>query len=245
MNVSLCRGSVGDLPRIVFIGLLLLLYSQNSMAAKPRPAPNRGADLGTAAGSEYEARELPAPAKSDLSTTREGAADRWLPSINRSLTTALVFVLAIIFLAAWIVKRAYPGANLLFGTLPVLQVLGRTNLGPKQTLTLVRLDGKLLLLGLTDHAVNHVLTIDDPEEVSRLVTLIEQSRSAGIAGGFKHFFSREASEIHRRQADGTEISEPAENLSDENEVLQLKNELSSLINKVEKLKGIGGRSISG
>lgn len=232
-------------PPIVIIGLIVLLGSGNIFAGATLPAPNQGAEIGSGAGPDVESRALPAAESAKPAATQAPPGSGGFRSLTGSLTTALLFVLVIIFLAAWIVKRAYPGSNLLFGSLPVLQVLGRTHLGPKQTLALVRLDGKLLLLGVTDHAINPVLTIEEPEEVSRLLSVIEQNRPAGITAGFRHFFSREATEIHRHQEVSADSDENLENLNEEKDVLQLKNELNSLINKVEKLKGIGGQGISG
>ncbi len=228
---------------LVIIGLFVLIYAGNLRAEKMPVTPNSGSKIQTGE-SDIESRSL-ASTKSVSQPTQPGSGGgRFTPSTLSTIWTALIFVLALILVAAWLIRKAYPGGNLLFGTLPVLQVLGRTHLGPRQTLAMIRLDNKLVLLGITDHQINPILTIDDPEEVSRLVSVIEQSRPASITSGFRGLFSREAREIQQQQAGLEEISTNSSSISTENEVLQLKSELNSLINKVQKFKGIGGQNFS-
>jgi len=228
--------------QIVFIGLSGIPGAP-IFAEKATLSPNSGVNLSEP---DLEKKEL---GKSGLPlTTTNPAGHRnpdWLSgSIFSSVWVALGFVLLLIILTAWLLRKAYPGSRLLFGSLPMLQVLGRTHLGPKHTLALVKLDSKLLLLGLTDHQINPLMTIEDPEEVSRLVTLLEQSRSSGLAAGFKQFFSRERDEMVRQQESESDMITNSSTNVVESDVLQLKSEINSLLNKVQKLKGIGGQDPS-
>jgi flagellar biosynthetic protein FliO len=245
MKTALCRGKRSLRPILVIIGLLLLGNSTFLVAAKPEKIAMGGGKVAQGADSSIENKAFPAD-KAPKTTTQAGKSSGIFSTPNfGTIWTALAFVLALILIGAWLVRKAYPGSSLLFGSLPVLQVLGRTHLGAKQALVLVKLDNKLILLGLTDHQINPVLTIDDPEEVSRLLTFIEQARPTGITSGFRQFFSRESSEIQHQQEAATDNSLNFLYKNKENDVLQLKNEINLLINKVEKIKGIGGQNISG
>ncbi|MFA5865097.1 MAG: flagellar biosynthetic protein FliO [Phycisphaerae bacterium] len=233
-------------PYIVIIGLTLLLGSKNLYAENSSAITNRGASIGQSPDTSVENDQInPNTLPTLPSTAAKQPIDKFSPNLFSPVTAALIFVLIIIFIVAWIIKKTYPGGNMLFGTLPILQVLGRTHLAPKQTLALIKLDSRLILLGITDHQINPILTIDQPEEVSRLTTLIEQNRPAGITGSFRSLFSRETTEISHQQDSLPDISLNSLNKFDETEVLQLKNELHSLINKVQKLKGIGSHDSSG
>jgi flagellar biosynthetic protein FliO len=245
MKTASTRGKRNLRPILVIIGLLLLENSNFLYAGKADNIAMSGGKVVQGADISVEKKILP-PDETPKTTTQAGkTSDIFSTSIIGTIGTALAFVLALILIGAWLVRKAYPGSSLLFGSLPVLQVLGRTHLGAKQSLVLVKLDSKLILLGLTDHQINPVLTLDDPEEVSRLLTFIEQARPTGITSGFRQFFSRESSEIQHQQEPGNEDSLNFLYKNKENEVLQLKNELNLLINKVEKFKGIGGQNNSG
>jgi flagellar biogenesis protein FliO len=166
------------------------------------------------------------------------------PSGLSSPWVALVVVLGIILVATWTLRKAWPGANTLFGSLPVLQVLGRTHLSPKQTLALIKLDNKLLLIGLTDHQISPLMTLENPEDISRVLSQIEQTRTAGITGGFRNLFSHENQTFRDENTPPIALYEDSSDKNGENGVLELKTELNTLLKKVRKLKGNGGKDLS-
>jgi flagellar biogenesis protein FliO len=173
---------------ITVIGLLSV-FAPAALHADEKIVPNKGLTTSTP---NIEDKHL---AKLDSSVQTDSSTGQTKKSYNLPLLTnpwiALATVLIIIIGGAWLVKRIYPGGNMLFGSLPILQVLGRTHLSSKQTLVMIKVDNKLLLLGMTDHQITPLMTIDSPEEVSHLLTQIEQSRPASITTGFKHFFTNE------------------------------------------------------
>ena len=64
-------------------------------------------------------------------------------------------------------------------------MLGSIALGPKMSVCVVELAGKVLLLGVTEHNVSLLGEVDDEEEIERLH---RQSFAAGSGGAM---FSRE------------------------------------------------------
>ena len=75
--------------------------------------------------------------------------------------TALV--LGTIIGGAWLLKR-YGGERLIQTSSPDIQVVGRKYLSPRQSLAIVKVRGKELLLGITDHSIQLVDHLDSDEE---------------------------------------------------------------------------------
>ncbi len=170
-------------------------------------------------------------------------------SLFTSTTVALVFVIILIFAIAWIFRKAWPGGRTLFGSIPFVNILGRTSLSPKQSIVAIKVGGRIILLGVTEHHISKIVSIEDAEEVSKFLSYIEQNRSSSISSTFRNLFKSEtmdlqteASELLEGDLSGSErnFSKTSDKI-EENDVLNLKNEINMLLNKVEKLKGIGGR----
>ncbi|MCG8587594.1 MAG: flagellar biosynthetic protein FliO [Pirellulales bacterium] len=83
---------------------------------------------------------------------------------------ALIFVVGIFLLVAWLMKR---GASTSMRALPTeaFEVLGRSTLGPQQAVQLVRLGNKLLLVASSAEGASTLAEIDDKAEVERLAAM--------------------------------------------------------------------------
>jgi flagellar protein FliO/FliZ len=222
----------------MIIGLLSIVAPTTLRADEKKITANVAATVAT--DTDFEQRNLK-PNKSPQNSSSTGQVNKSfsIPLLANpwvALATVLVLILGVF----WLLKRISPGGKMLFGSLPVLQVLGRTHLSSKQTLVMIKVDNKLLLLGMTDHQITPLLTIDSPEEVSHLLTQIEQNRSASITTGFKHFFSNENNLLQQEPNTPTSVSELSSDKNAESGVLQLKTELNTLLQKVQKLKRNGG-----
>lgn len=151
---------------------------------------------------------------------------------------ALVIVIGLILFISWILRRISPASGYLFRSIPTLKVLGRFYISSGQSIILVKFDRYLILLGATNNSINNLLTIKDAEEVSRIVALIEQQSPDSITSTFKKLFidgiNKFSSYTGEDSIDGTHQRE-------EKKVLDLKNEINMLLNKIEDLKGTGGR----
>lgn len=79
----------------------------------------------------------------------------------------LFAVLALVALAAWAVKKYLPARRLVSGT-GVMEIVARLPLNPKQSLVLVKMGQRMVLVGLSPERVNTVCLVDDPEEVANL-----------------------------------------------------------------------------
>lgn len=219
----------------IIIGLILffppVLRAQNS------PVANQGLNIRTQTQpASIEDKKINLPSQKSGKSDESGAGIKSF-SVFSTTTLALGFVVAIILALAWVLRKTGPGGRILFGSLPMLKFLGKTHISPKQSIGMVKLEHRLILIGITEHQITHLLTIDDPDEVSRITSGVEQNRSSSITSTFKGMFSHETDNLNEsREAD---IQEKKSDKKSENDILNLKNDINMLLNKVEKLKGKG------
>ncbi len=150
----------------------------------------------------------PAPLQSPLplakpSNTMPGTdADK--PNLKPLATGAasLGLVLGLFLLVVWSVRRGMTKGT---GVLPAeaVEVLGRTTIGGRQQVHLVRCGNKLVLLSASGAGVSALTEISDPAEVARLQEICRYS-SAPV-GAFKQLLGRvnapSFSAMHAEQLD--------------------------------------------
>lgn len=139
-----------------------------------------------------------------LSTGRSGASQTTsitatpMPSVLR-VALALLVVIVLLVGGMWLVRRTVPAARQ-FGGQPVIEILTRQYLGPKQQLCLIRLNHRLLLIAATTTSVNTITEISDPEEASALIGQISSARGNSISAGFEQWirsFTRQYSSTEK------------------------------------------------
>ena len=111
--------------------------------------------------------ELPSP----LTSAPEGQpfAGDWLNARESGwrMLVALLLVLALICIMVFVLKRV-AGGGPVFLDQRLGRVIGRIPLGPKAILYLVRVGGKILVVGTTPTAISLVAEITDPEIVNQM-----------------------------------------------------------------------------
>jgi flagellar biogenesis protein FliO len=100
---------------------------------------------------------------------------------------ALIFVIAIFLLIAWFMKR---GASRGMRTLPTeaFEVLGRSSLNAQQSVQLVRVGNKLLLVASSADGASTLTEIDDAQEVERLSGLCMTGKNTSATKEFHEAF---------------------------------------------------------
>jgi len=89
---------------------------------------------------------------------------------------ALVVVVGLIFLARYLLKR-FGGTGKLSGRSAVLEVLARTSLTSRHQLFLVRMSGRLVLVGAGPGGLSCLAEVTDPDEISKLLAAVEAGRT--------------------------------------------------------------------
>jgi flagellar biogenesis protein FliO len=97
---------------------------------------------------------------------------------------SLAVVLGLFFLVILLVRRHLPKG---MGPLPsdVLELLGRAPVGQKQSVTLLRLGDRLLLVAISAAGIETLSEITDPDEVTRLVGICRQAQPQSATTAFR------------------------------------------------------------
>ncbi|MFO0817283.1 MAG: flagellar biosynthetic protein FliO [Pirellulales bacterium] len=98
--------------------------------------------------------------------------------------TTICLVVGAACAMVWLARRGLPTAR---GRLPeeALECLGRASLGPKLEVHLLRIGGKLLLVGSSANSHQTLTEITAPEEVERIVAACATERGASVAASMQ------------------------------------------------------------
>ena len=103
----------------------------------------------------------------------------------------LAAVLALIAGLAIVVKRCMPARRLLTGA-GVVDIVTRTPLSPKQSLVLIKMGRKLVLLGVCPERISALTTVEDADQVAALMGEAASRRPGSISSEFSETFNQEA-----------------------------------------------------
>jgi len=181
------------------------------------------------------------PEKADSLSAKEQNQSS-MPSPWKTLVS-LVIVLALIVGVTYLFKRFSLNANR--NSMPAgVEILARSSMNPKQSLCLVQLGNRLVLLGQSPNHISSLQTIDDPDEIAQIMGQLEQKKTLSISNTFGKLFHREK-ELYENY-ENPAISLDIEDNQDQNQPnqpwCQAKGELSSLFEKVKGLSKIRFRS---
>ena len=109
------------------------------------------------------------------------------------LVSPLLAVLAIITVLAVAFRKWLFRSNRLGGG-GVINVLTRHHLSPKQSLCLVQLGRRVLLVGVTPDRINAVAEIHDPEEASMILSAVARKRPGSFSSVLSRFGERDPGE---------------------------------------------------
>jgi flagellar biogenesis protein FliO len=103
--------------------------------------------------------------------------------------TTICLVVGAACAMVWLARRGLPTTR---GQLPeeALECLGRASLGPKLEVHLLRIGGKLLLVGSTANSHQTLTEITAPEEVERIVAACSTERGASVAASMQRTLSQ-------------------------------------------------------
>lgn len=153
------------------------------------------------------------------------------PSGNGLMGFALPLagVLALIAIIVWAVKKYLPNVRRLTGS-TAMKVVARTHLSPRQSIAVVRLGRRLLVVGQTADNLTPLGVVEDPEEVSELLGEIESGKATSAVGHFNKVFQKTNDEF--AAADEAADGEP-----EDGEINRVRTELESLTRKVREVTG--------
>lgn len=144
----------------------------------PNPSPNNGSGLILKPRSE---KSLTSP-----------SAPKNTKSSFLSILASLGIVIGLFLFLAWAMKRS---SSQHAPNLPkeVIQVLGRTQIAPRQLLYVLRFGSRLVLVTQQAGQTTTLSEIEDPLEVDRIAGLCEQNSPNSISNSFREVFQQVAS----------------------------------------------------
>ncbi len=139
---------------------------------------------------------------------------------------ALGAVLLLIAIVAWGLKRLGPKGQL-GGS--AIRILSRSHLSPKQSLALIRVSDRVMLVGITPDRISHLTTFDDPVGVD-----VMTASTSGNAVPRESFGGLLDSESRLFEVDN-DVEEQVSN-ADLGTVRQTRRNLKNLLGRVKTLK---------
>ncbi len=103
---------------------------------------------------------------------------------------ALTLVIGLIFVARAAVRRLNPGAASPTRLGGALQVLGRTSVGPKQAVMLMRVGQRILVVGDSAGTMRTLAEVTEPEEVADLLAEVSRAQVGSATRAFEQMLGR-------------------------------------------------------
>ncbi len=165
----------------------LLPVANRQATAKQSKQPSLAGPSSPIAEKDERLR-LPPPSKQASNKSEPSSR----PTATRALSTvlgSLGVVVGLFLLVAWFTRKTLPKAA---QHLPseVVEVLGRTPLAARQSMQLIRVGKKMLLICVTANGAETLTEITDPEEVDRIAGVCQQKRSDSISTTFRQVISQ-------------------------------------------------------
>ena len=136
--------------------------------------------LGQGSGAERSTRSVIPSQDSDAPAYSGG----WI----LSTLTALGVVIGLIFL----LRLAYSkiSGTPVVTTTSAVEVLSRTSVAPKSHVLLLRVGGRVLIVGESSGGLRTLSELSEEGDVAQLLQAVETSRPQSIAGGFQHMLGK-------------------------------------------------------
>ncbi|MEM1209893.1 MAG: flagellar biosynthetic protein FliO [Planctomycetota bacterium] len=135
-------------------------------------------------------RPLGLPSNSSSPIDRASAVDGNTGWVLSTLS-ALGVVLGLVFLARWCLTRMQNGGEPVARTAAV-EVLSRVPIGNRQRVMLLRIGGRIVVVGDAGGSLSTLAEIDDEQEVAELLQSVSANRSNSAASGFRDLYRQMA-----------------------------------------------------
>lgn len=222
---------------LMLLGLSATARGEDDGATRGAAVP---ADVGTPLLDDdvWASPDVAAPAMDPRPLARDNGRGTWASSDADDsartsaawlrTTLALGGVVGLIGLLAWGYRRVAAGGSLGFTLRPprgtLIEVVGRATLAPRQTVCLVRVGPRLVLLGCSADAVRTLDVIDDPDLTARLLGEAQRASNDSNSAVFAQCLDRES-----------RAYPPDEELPDEDELAPEAQRLESVQDTLQRM----------
>ncbi len=193
---------------------------------------------------EYQEKTVVAsgkPATKTVLNRNDDASDANITASFWQPVMALALVIGLIIAIAFVFKRFVP-LTAKINNSGAIEILGRTIVNSRQSLCLVKMGRRLVLVGLSPNHMASIETIDDQDEVARLLGELETGADGSISRTFSNLFRREVLEYDDADSEeGVEIDNYKPDVDSAGPSVAVGAELNSLLDKVKGLAKIKRR----
>lgn len=148
--------------------------------------------------------------------------------------TALGLVIGLVLLLRFGITKF--GGRVAAAPSRAVEVLGRTAVAPKNHVLLLRVGGRVLVVGDSGAGLRTLSEIEDPDEVASLLASVESDRQTSATSGFNRLLERYTGSYWRADALADEGADNAEVGFD-----RARDSVSSLLGRVRSFTGRDGR----
>ncbi|MEM9915318.1 MAG: flagellar biosynthetic protein FliO [Planctomycetota bacterium] len=207
-------------------------YAGDSAEARPERTAEPAAELEAQRVASVALEETPLGASSDAQASLEGIDN---PAGGWALSTlaALGIVIGLIFAARWLYTKM--GGAVVAKPSPVVEVLSRTPVAPKNHVLLLRVGQRVLVVGDSSSGLNTLADVDDPEEVASLLQSVSSHSDRSVTKSFNALVSRFNGDYDGQTRVALEGGDTSEIYTD-----RTRNSLSGLTSKLRTLGSKGG-----
>lgn len=114
----------------------------------------------------------------------------------------LLAIMALIYVVAVIFRRLAPGATRMFNS-RAMKVLARTYVSPKQSLLLVEIGNRLLVLAHSSESITRVSEITEPDELDLIRQITSDEGAQSVSTNFRDIFRRSEQRTTESAREGT------------------------------------------
>ncbi len=200
-----------------------------------------------------ESEDRPIPREGSRGAGRSGSAASSADAANNGTTTGwrgwlrgwapLAGVLLLIGVLVWALRRWMPKSAGLSGR-GMIEILGRQYLSPKQSVALLKVGRRVVLVGMTSDRLTRLETIADPAEVAEIVGRSATRKPGSLTDAFQRDVLREAAAYEPGDAEAEAGSDDglAPGVPDESEAyVGTRRQLRGLLHRVRRLSGSAER----
>lgn len=213
------------------------------IARRVTAAEPAAADVDAPAAADLSKENLPAvesqplgppePAADKLVTRTGGGAIDSSGSTLFDTLTALGVVIGLALLGRWLYTR-FTGRTGASRTSPVVEVLARTSVAPRNHVLLLRVGSRILVVSDSPGGMRTLSDIDDPEEVASLIGAVSAAHDSSLTRNFTRMLQGFNGQYDRTRPDD-EGGDDHEHTLD-----RARDSISSLIARVRLLGDRGG-----
>jgi len=147
---------------------------------------------------------------------------------------ALAAVLGLILLCRAVMIR-FTGRVVATGRNSAVELLSRLNVSPRNHILLVRIGGRILVLGESPAGLDTLAEVQDSEEVADLLQSVTSTKSGSVTHSFSqllHRFNGEYSDAQRIEQEGAD--------GQEYDIDRTRDQVTGLVGRIRALTGKGG-----